>query len=156
MMIFMNKKKITRKKLLEFLESEGVIPKNEEGLVSGIDEEIKSNLAPQIDFRRLLSSGMLTEEDAELIIERASCAEDKTRVAKWLKEKYPTLDENDRKHICAQKYKDFGRLSRRFLSGIVGADKKTGEAYITDMSVQAANRQNSNLSVQFTGTGPLS
>ena len=36
------------------------------------------------------------------------------------------------------------------------AIKKTGEAYITDMSVQAANRQNSTLSVQFTGTGPLS
>ena len=34
--------------------------------------------------------------------------------------------------------------------------KKTGDAYITDMSVQAANRQNSTLSVQFTGTGPLS
>jgi hypothetical protein len=35
------------------------------------------------------------------------------------------------------------------------AIKKTGQAYITDMSVQAANRQNSTLSVQFTGTGPL-
>ena len=34
--------------------------------------------------------------------------------------------------------------------------KKTGQAYITDMSVQAANRQNSTLSVQFTGTGALS
>lgn len=34
--------------------------------------------------------------------------------------------------------------------------KKTGQAYITDMSVQAANRQNSTLSVKFTGTGPLS
>ena len=33
--------------------------------------------------------------------------------------------------------------------------KKTGQAYITDMSVQAPNRQNSTLSVQFTGTGPL-
>lgn len=33
--------------------------------------------------------------------------------------------------------------------------KKTGQAYITDMSVQAANRQNSTLTVQFTGTGPL-
>ena len=33
--------------------------------------------------------------------------------------------------------------------------KKTGQAYITDMSVQAANRQNSTCSVQFTGTGPL-
>ena len=34
--------------------------------------------------------------------------------------------------------------------------KKSGQAYITDMSVQAPNRQNSTLSVQFTGTGPLS
>lgn len=33
--------------------------------------------------------------------------------------------------------------------------KKSGQAYITDMSVQAPNRQNSTLSVQFTGTGPL-
>lgn len=127
--LFMNKKKVTRKKLLDFLKSEGIIAKNEDELISGIDEEINSNLVPQIDFRRLISSGALTEEDAELIIERASCAEDKTRVAKWLKEKYPELDESDRKYICSQKYKDFGRLSRRFLSETVGADKKTGEAY---------------------------
>ena len=33
--------------------------------------------------------------------------------------------------------------------------KKSGQAYITDMSVQAPNRQNSTLSVHFTGTGPL-
>lgn len=33
--------------------------------------------------------------------------------------------------------------------------KKSGQAYITDMSVQAPNHQNSTLSVQFTGTGPL-
>ena len=33
--------------------------------------------------------------------------------------------------------------------------KKSGQAYITDMSVQAPNRQKSTLSVQFTGTGPL-
>ena len=35
------------------------------------------------------------------------------------------------------------------------AIKKTGTAYITDISVTAANRQNSTLTVQFTGTGPL-
>ena len=40
--------------------------------------------------------------------------------------------------------------------GMNSVIKKTGQAYITDMSVQAANRQNSTLSVQFTGTGPLS
>lgn len=36
------------------------------------------------------------------------------------------------------------------------AIKKSGTAYINDINVTAANRQNSTLTVQFTGTGPLS
>ena len=36
------------------------------------------------------------------------------------------------------------------------AIKKTGSAYVTDFSVTAQNRQNSTLTVQFTGTGALS
>ncbi len=35
------------------------------------------------------------------------------------------------------------------------AIKKTGEAYISDVNINAQNRQNSTLSVQFSGTGPL-
>lgn len=35
------------------------------------------------------------------------------------------------------------------------AIKKTGDAYINDFSINAQNRQNSTLSVQFSGTGPL-
>lgn len=34
--------------------------------------------------------------------------------------------------------------------------KKTGTAYLTDLSVSAANRQNSTISAQFTGTGAIS
>ena len=34
--------------------------------------------------------------------------------------------------------------------------KRSGEAYLTDYSISAQNRQNSTLSCQFTGTGPLS
>ena len=34
--------------------------------------------------------------------------------------------------------------------------KKSGTAYISDISISAQNRQNSTLSVQFTGTGALS
>ena len=34
--------------------------------------------------------------------------------------------------------------------------KKTGTAYITDLSYSAPNRQNSTLTAQFTGTGALS
>lgn len=36
------------------------------------------------------------------------------------------------------------------------AIKKSGQAYVTDVSVSAQNRQNSQISVQFSGTGPLS
>ena len=39
--------------------------------------------------------------------------------------------------------------------GMNSVIKKTGQAYITDVNITAANRQNSTCSVQFTGTGPL-
>ena len=35
------------------------------------------------------------------------------------------------------------------------AIKKSGPAYITDCNITAANRQNSTITVQFQGTGPL-
>ena len=35
------------------------------------------------------------------------------------------------------------------------AIKRSGWAYVNDVSITAANRQNSTMSVQFTGTGPL-
>ena len=35
------------------------------------------------------------------------------------------------------------------------AIKKSGQAYVTDVSISAQNRQNSTCSVQFTGTGAL-
>ncbi len=34
--------------------------------------------------------------------------------------------------------------------------KKSGQAWISDINITAANRQNSTISVQFTGNGPLS
>lgn len=40
--------------------------------------------------------------------------------------------------------------------GTNSALKKTGQAYLTDLSVSAPNRQNSTISAQFTGSGPLS
>lgn len=127
--LFLCKKKVTRKKLLDYLLSEGVIARGEEDSVSGIDEEIKSNLAPQMAFKRLLEAGALTEHDAERIVERASYAEDKTRLAKWLEREYPDLSEEDRRYLCLQRWKDFGRLSRAFLAELMGASKDTGEAF---------------------------
>lgn len=41
-------------------------------------------------------------------------------------------------------------------TGQNSALKKSGSAYLTDFSVTAQNRQNSTVSCQFTGSGPLS
>ena len=41
-------------------------------------------------------------------------------------------------------------------TGQNSAIKRSGSAYLTDYSLSAQNRQNSTLSCQFTGTGPLS
>ena len=125
--VFLSKKNVTRKFLVNYLVSNNEITKGEEDAIGGIDEKINSNLAPQIAFRRMLESGIMTEKDVERIIERASYAEDKSRLAKWLKANYMGISEEDRKYICSMKFKDFGRLSREFLNGIEGIDKHTGE-----------------------------
>lgn len=36
------------------------------------------------------------------------------------------------------------------------AIKRTGDAYVTDVTITAQNRQNSTFSAKFTGTGPIS
>ena len=41
-------------------------------------------------------------------------------------------------------------------TGQNSAIKRSGEAFLTDYSLSAQNRQNSQLSCQFSGTGPLS
>ena len=41
-------------------------------------------------------------------------------------------------------------------TGMNSAIKKSGQAFVTDVNITAQNRQNSTISVQFQGTGPLS
>lgn len=125
--LFLARKKVTRKQIIDFLICNGVIGKDEKELVGGLDEEIKANLIPQISFRRLMEAGILNEEDVEEIIKRASYAEEKTRLAKWLTKRYPQISEEDRKYICNLKIKEFGRLSRKFLCELEGVEKASGE-----------------------------
>lgn len=127
--LFEKKKKVKRKDIIGFLIANGYIEKTEgDFAVSGIDEEIKSNLIPQISFKKLMENGILTELEVEDIIERASYSEDKNRLSRWLSKKYSKISDEDRKYICSLRIKDFGRLSRKFLTGLEAPDPETGEA----------------------------
>lgn len=84
-------------------------------------QKLTNKPAPQHAFRKLIESNILTESDAEKIIARATFAEDKSRLSKWLEKEFPNIKESDRKYICNIKIKDFGRLSRKFLDELQGA-----------------------------------
>ena len=89
-----------------------------EDTLSGIDISVKASLKAQYEFRRLLSSGALKEEDVERIVEMSTYTEDRSRYRKWLRKEFSGLSEEDIKYVSKLKYKDFGRLSKRLLCGL--------------------------------------
>lgn len=126
--LFEKKKKVRRKDIDNYLISHNIIAADEIEMISGIDNEIKSSLSTYISFKRLLDEKILSEDDVEKIVERASYAEDKTRVKHWLQKNYSHLSEEDCNYISRIKVKDFGRLSRAFLTQIESlTDASTGE-----------------------------
>lgn len=125
--LFEQRKKVKKKDIITYLVCNNYLQKDHTEGLSGLDEQVKSDLSTYCSFKRLLYGRILSEADVERIIERASYAEDKMRVTKWLKKEYPQLSEEDIKYISNIKIKDFGRLSRRFLTELEGVSKETGE-----------------------------
>ncbi len=122
---FENRKKVTVNRIREILKSNGCLKDTDS--LSGLDESVKSGLSSYAIFKDLLREGVLSEEQVEDIIAHRTYTEDTMRMRKWLREKYPHLNESDRRYIEKQKLKDFGRLSKELLTGFLGINKETGE-----------------------------
>ena len=120
------KAKVTKKRIADYFKSNGIYSGDIE--ISGIDDNIKSSLKSYHDFRHLMESNQLTENEVEDIIVHITVTTDTNRLKKWLKDKYGKLTSDDIKYISKLKYNDYGRLSRRFLEEVLPIDTKTGEA----------------------------
>ncbi len=120
-----SRRRVTKKAVKTFLCANGYMTESQ--TLSGVDDTLKSTLKPYHDFQRLLSNGVLTEADAEDIIERITVTTDKKRLSNWLKEKYCHLKEADIRYLANLNYQDYGRLSRRFLEDIFDVDTESGE-----------------------------
>lgn len=127
--LFMKYNKVTKRKLLDYLISNGHIEKGNEEALSGVDVNLNGTLSSARAFKNLMDRGVLTESDVERIIERSTYSEEKYRLTSWIKKNYPNISDVDVKYICSIKLKDFGRLSAEFLNGIEGCYKQTGEVY---------------------------
>ncbi len=122
---FTENKKVSVKLITAVLKSNGCFRDGD--VISGIDQNIKSSLSSYYAFRHLIEDRILCESEVEKIITHITYSEDKQRLKKWLNENYAKLSDADRKYISNMKFKDFGRLSKRFLCELEGVNKETGE-----------------------------
>ena len=123
--VYKKRRRVTLKTIRDYLQSNGYMTK--ENKLSGVDEVLHSDLKSYHDFKKMLAGGMLTEVQVEEIIERITLTEDNQRLKKWLKAQFSQLSDDDINYISRLNYKDFGRLSRKFLTEFEGVDTSTGE-----------------------------
>lgn len=133
--LFCNNKKVSIKKLVNFLKCKGYIKEKEE--LSGIDtklNEINSSLTSYIDFKDIIKK--YKNNDIENIIEEiiryiVIFGDEKeilkSKISKVNKEFGNILSKEDIKYCCNLKYTGWGKLSKKLLTEITDVNKDTGE-----------------------------
>lgn len=115
------KSDIRRKDLLNYLKSEKGVAFD----ITGIDGNFKSSMRSAIE----MSQFNLTDSEKEDAIKAITVfGDDKKLLRKRLKRQLGSkLSDEDIMRISKLKYKDWGRLSKEFLTEVYNVDKNTGE-----------------------------
>jgi len=142
-----NNNKVTKKGIKKCLLTAGLIAENDE--ITGVDDTIKSKLKSLHDFRTILDRHK-DESMVEEIIQRVLVfGEDKKMLRNWLKRNYPCLSEEEIRSVCRMKYKDWGRLSKTFLTEIYSSDKNGEAKSIMDLLYNSNCNLNQLLSSEY-------
>ena len=128
--LFKTKKKVTLKAVSNLLKKEFNL--TGDILLSGTDGDFKQGLNSYIDFKNIIGDKVDRDDYRKKIEEIIKLIvlyeDDKTYLKKKIKSAYKNdFTDDEIKKIAALNYKDWGRLSKRFLTGIEGVDKTTGE-----------------------------
>ena len=123
--LFQYKNKVNKKNIADFLKSNNLYCDIDENSITGIDDTITASLSSWKIFQPLFDDKKLTASDAEEIICKRSCTEDKSRFQNYLK-KFALLDTHDIKRISAADFSGFGRLSAKLLTDALHFDSETG------------------------------
>lgn len=141
--LFLTKPRVSDKMIVDLLVREGVVAETQRSQVtlSGKDDEFKATMSSYIQLKRIL--GNFVDDDlsnggsvCENIILWHTLNTDKTIVEQLILKNYgniPVVKENV-KQLKGLTFKDFGRLSKKFLTELYTVDKVTGEAHsISDL-----------------------
>ncbi|MBR2041484.1 MAG: type II CRISPR RNA-guided endonuclease Cas9 [Oscillospiraceae bacterium] len=124
------RKAATKKGIKTYFLSRNLMTEEDE--ISGIDDRIKSSLKSYHDFKLIIEE--IGEEAVESIIENILVfGDDKKMLKNWIKKNFPTLEKKDIEYISRLKYKDWGNLSRVFLTEIYSPDENGEAKSIMDM-----------------------
>lgn len=127
--LFKSGKRVTRKKLVNFLCSQGVI--EDETQISGIDITINNSLSTYGKFRAVFGE-QINEDGCQKMVEDivfwcTVYGDSKKFLREQMAEKYSDkLSDAQIKRILGFKFNDWGKLSKEFLL-LSGCDKTTGE-----------------------------
>lgn len=130
--LFMVKNKVTNKTLRDYLVSVADFNVKKD-VISGIDDDFKSNLKSYRDFAIILGENFIKQNSVvkmveELILWILLFGEDRRMLESAIKEKYQSyLNESQIQQICKLTYSGWGRISKRLLDELEGVDSVTGE-----------------------------
>ena len=153
--LFGHNARVTGKKLLQYLQKEDPELKAED--LSGFDENFKSSLTAYLDFKKQVLQDRIEEEKWQQIVEdiikwKTIYGDDTKMLKHTLKSVYPDVfNDTELQKICTFRYSGWGNFSEKFLNGIEGADKDTGEIFTLIVALWNTNHNLMQLlSGQFT------
>lgn len=135
--LFMKKRKVTQKKLKEYLKHNIGLKDIE---ITGIDGDFKGTLTAYHDFKEKITNNSLSYEEKENIILNITLfGDDKKLLKQRLKHLYPQLSEKQIIELSKLSYNGWGRLSNKFLSGICAPNPETGEVWTVIQTMWETN-----------------
>ena len=126
--LFCRYRKVTQKKLKNYLVCEGIADKKVE--ITGIDGDFKASLVAYHDFKEKLTGVQLSQKEKEtIILNIVLFGEDKKLLKKRLSGLFSQLTDNQLKSISTLSYSGWGRFSKTFLEDITAPAPETGEVW---------------------------
>lgn len=129
--LFKREKKVTTKKLLNFLVAENILSAEDAKDISitGIDKEFANNYASFVTFSSRFGEDFVENniDIFEKIIKYHTIISDKTRLQERIKREFNIFTDDDIKWLKSLNFSKWGRLSREFLEEILFADRRKQE-----------------------------
>lgn len=155
--LFQNKLKVTGKAVLEYLRRE--LPELQKEDLSGFDNDFNTSLKSYMDFKKQIFGEEIDNKEIQNMVEDiirwiTIYGDDSKMIRNVIEKEYPNrLTDEQLKKVCRLRYSGWGNFSKKFLKGVEGTDKETGETFnLIEAMWQTNNNLMQLLSGKFTFT----